>query len=119
MSDERLALFLLLGKTVAREMASRSDVALAETLHVSELQDLSALLPEATRLAFKAAEAYKLFFVFETYLREFLVEVLSKNGVEEWWDKLPATCRTKSPNLRILRRPRVGWLWAHVTSPHS
>lgn len=97
--DERLALFLLLGQTATREIAARPDIAPPESLHVSELQDLTALLPEASRLAFRAAEAYKLFFVFETYLRELLIEVLSKDGTEDWWAKLPTDVQEELAKL--------------------
>ena len=98
-TDERLALFLLLGQSATKDIAARPDVAPPETLRISELHDLTALLPEASRLAFKAAEAYKLFFVFETYLRELLVEVLSKDGTEEWWDKLPVDVQDEVSKL--------------------
>lgn len=39
--------------------------------------------------AIQAADTYKLFFVFEGYLREFVVEVLSRDAATSWWDKVP------------------------------
>jgi hypothetical protein len=41
------------------------------------------------RRASAASEAYRLFFTFETFLREVVVEVLSKDPSVSWWDKLP------------------------------
>jgi hypothetical protein len=46
-------------------------------------------VPDKVRRAVEASEAYRLFFVFESYLREFIVEVLSKDATEEWWAKVP------------------------------
>jgi hypothetical protein len=46
------------------------------------------------RSATDAAEAYRLFFVFESYLRDFIVEVLSKDG-GTWWDKVPPDVQTE------------------------
>jgi hypothetical protein len=50
---------------------------------------LAQTMPVAVRESIEAAEAYKLFFVFENYLRDFLIGVLSADGTEDWWPKLP------------------------------
>ena len=42
--------------------------------------------------------AYKLFFVFEEYLRELIVEVLSKEN-ETWWDKVPPDVQQEMTKL--------------------
>ncbi len=88
-NEQRLALFLMLGQGAARQIDVTPGVAPPMSLNISPSYDLATLLPDSVRQACDAAEAYKLFFVFETYLRELLVEVLSKDGKEEWWDKLP------------------------------
>jgi hypothetical protein len=88
-SDERLALFVMLGQGAARTVRSRGDLAPAESLWLSPSYDLGPLLTDAVRQAGLAGEAYRLFFVFETYLRELVVDVLSKNPAENWWDKVP------------------------------
>jgi hypothetical protein len=47
-------------------------------------------VPEKVRRATNAAEAYRLVFVFESYLRELIVEVLTKEGqATTWWELIP------------------------------
>lgn len=89
MNEQRLALFLMLGQSASRDMRKVPGLAPSEPLRVSETHDLAASLPDAVRLAMEAAEAYKLFFVFERYLREFVIEVLSNDGQQDWWPKVP------------------------------
>lgn len=87
--DSRAALFLMLGQAADRTVAKLEDVVPKDTLMLSPSYDLAALVPEKVRRAVGASEAYRLFFVFESYLREFIVEVLSKDATESWWDKVP------------------------------
>jgi hypothetical protein len=56
---------------------------------LSQSYDLAPLLPEKVRRATAAAETYRLFFVFENFLRDFVVEVLAKDAAQPWWDKVP------------------------------
>ena len=86
--DTQAALFLMLGQAAARSIAEIEDVVPKHSLLLSAQYDLAELVPEKVRLATNASEAYRLFFVFEHYLREFVVEVLSKDGAT-WWDKIP------------------------------
>ena len=79
----------MLGQAAAKDVARTPGVIPPDPLRISPSYDLAALLPDAVRAAAAAADAYKLFFVFESYLREMFIEVLSKDGTEEWWDKLP------------------------------
>jgi hypothetical protein len=88
MSDSKVALFMMLGQGAARTVKGLKDVAPSESLWLSQAYDLGPLLPEAVKEAGQAAEAYKLFFVFETYLRELIVDVLSKDPAVNWWDKV-------------------------------
>jgi len=46
-------------------------------------------MPTAVHQALSGAETYKLLFVFENYLRRFVVEVLSEDTSANWWDRLP------------------------------
>jgi len=89
MNEQRLALFLLLGQSASREMRQVPGLVPPEPLRVSETHDLAASMPDVVRLALEAAEAYKLFFVFENYLRELVLGALSDDGKEDWWPKLP------------------------------
>jgi hypothetical protein len=87
--DSQAALFLMLGQAADRTVARMEELVPKESLFLSPSYDLAALVPDKVRRATDASDAYKLFFVFESYLREFMVEVLSKNGTETWWEKVP------------------------------
>lgn len=89
MNDQRLALFLMLGQTASRGMQKLPGLVPPEPLRVSESHDLAATMPEVVREAIDAAEVYKLFYVFENYLRDFAIEVLSNDGQADWWAKIP------------------------------
>jgi hypothetical protein len=89
MDDSKLALFLLLGQTATKVVSQNPEVAVATPLMLTTSYDLSATVPETVRQATCAAEGYRLFFVLETYLRDLIVRVLSKDGAENWWDKVP------------------------------
>jgi Swt1-like HEPN len=88
--DATASLFVMLGQTAEKAIAKIDDVVPKETLLLSNEIDLAILVPDVVRKAVDAAEAYKLFFVFESYLREIVVDVLSKEGqVANWYDKVP------------------------------
>ncbi len=89
MNEQRLALFLLLGQSASREMRQVPGLVPAEPLKVSNTHDLAASMPDMVREAMDASEAYKLFFVFERYLRDFAIDTLSNGGQEDWWPKVP------------------------------
>lgn len=97
--DERAALFLFLGQAADKTVATLEDVVPKDTLMLSASYDLAALVPEKVRRALDASEAYRLFFVFESYLREFIVEVLSKDATEEWWAKVPKDVKEEVERL--------------------
>lgn len=87
--DSKAALFVLLGQTAERAVSDIDDVSPNESLLLSSSYDLSAIVPDSVKKALRASEAYKLFFVFEGYLRDFVVEVLTADQAASWWDKLP------------------------------
>lgn len=87
--DARVALFVMLGQTAERAVARIEDIVPADSLLLSPTYDLAPLLPDRVRRAVTASETYRLFFVFEGYLREFVVEILSRDPAVSWWDKLP------------------------------
>jgi hypothetical protein len=87
--DAQAALFMALGHAAKKTIPEIEDIVPAESLLLSAAYDLAELVPDKVRRASDAAEAYKLFFIFESYLRELIVEVLGKNGAEPWWDKVP------------------------------
>lgn len=89
MNDQRLALFLMLGQSASREMQQVPGLVPPEPLRISAIHDLSVSMPNEVRFAIEASEAYKLFFIFERYLRDIVIETLSDNGLEDWWPKIP------------------------------
>lgn len=98
--DSRAALFLMLGQAAERTVAKIENVVPKETLLLSKEYDLATLVPEKVKGAVSAAEAYKLFFVFESYLREMIAEVLSKDGeATGWWEKVPPDIQTEIAKL--------------------
>jgi len=56
---------------------------------ISERFNVAEVLPEQSRDAVEAAETFKLFFVFENYLRDFILTVLSEADKENWWSSIP------------------------------
>jgi hypothetical protein len=88
-TDARAALFVMLGQTAERTLARLDDVPSGAPLLLSPTYDLAALVPESVNAANRAAETYRLFFVFEGYLREFVVEALSFDPAISWWDRVP------------------------------
>jgi hypothetical protein len=88
-ADANLALFLLLGQTANKKSVSHPSVVDGRPLMISKNHDLASSLPESVRNANHAVDGYRLFFVFETYLKDFVIQTLSKDGKETWWDKVP------------------------------
>ncbi|RTM12254.1 MAG: hypothetical protein EKK33_17490 [Bradyrhizobiaceae bacterium] len=88
--DSTASLFMMLGQTAEKTVAKIDHVVPKETLTLSDEIDLALLAPDSVRKAVDASLAYKLFFVFEDYLREMIVDVLSKEGtVANWFDLVP------------------------------
>lgn len=87
--DSKAALFVMLGQTAEKTISKIDDLVPRETLLISPSYDLAPLLPKEVRRATAAAETYRLIFVFENFLREFVVEVLSKDASQAWWEKVP------------------------------
>lgn len=98
-NDQKLALYLMLGQSAERTVVATPSIAPPKSLMLSEKDDLSDLLPERVKRAHHASEAYMLFFVFEAYLRELVVDVLSDDGAVNWWDKIPQDLKDEITKL--------------------
>jgi hypothetical protein len=107
--DANAALFIMLGQAASRTIAVSEEVVPKESLFLNPSYDLASLVPDKVRLAIDAADAYKLFFVFEGYLREFVVEVLSKEGAETWWEKVPPDVQQDVARLEQTEEIK-GWM---------
>jgi hypothetical protein len=108
-SDANAALFLLLGQVAEKTLVNLKDIVPAESLFLSASYDLAPLVPEIVRRSGEAAEAYRLFFVFEAYLRDLIVEVLSKDGQQTWWDKVPGDIQIEVTKLEETEEMK-GWM---------
>jgi len=108
------------GQVATKEVAASPSVAPGHSLFVSQAYDLSALLPEAVKEAFSAAEAYKLLFVFERYLRELVVETLAREGTEDWWQAVPKDVQEEVSKLAETEESKV-WMVraAHLSAVTS
>lgn len=97
--DDRLALFIALGRSIETLIQEHPDTAPPESLPISDTTDLAIALPASTRRANRAALVYKLFFVFENYLRELVVDVLAEKYPTDWWDKVEPNVRKDVADL--------------------
>jgi hypothetical protein len=109
MPDSRLALFLMVGQTAERTVRSDPRLVPSQALLISPSVDVAESLPAVVSAANRAAEAYRLFFVFETYLRELLVDVLSGDPAVQWWDKIPGDVRKAIEELEQNEETK-GWM---------
>jgi len=108
-NDERLALFVLLGQSAGKAISVTPEIAHSEPLTISETYDLSASIPEAVKEANSAAVGFRLFYVFENYLRQFVFEVLSAEAEETWWDKIPTDVKDEVEKLEE-REEQKAWM---------
>jgi hypothetical protein len=108
-ADGTAALFLMLGQAAQKTLVSLDDIVPSESLFLSPSYDLAPLVPDMVRRSAEAAEAYRLFFVFESYLRELIVEVLSKDGLQTWWEKVPSDIQVEVTKLEETEEMK-GWM---------
>ncbi len=97
--DAHLSLFLMLGQTASVELSRMPETAPSEALLISSSYDVAQLLPELVRSAIAGADAYKLFFTFENFLRDLVVDVLSRDPGTNWWDKVPQDVKDEVTRL--------------------
>lgn len=99
MDRDRLAVFLMLGQTARRVADAHPETVPPQSLPLSSTYDLAVVLPSEVRAATKAAEVYKLFFVFEQYLRDLVHDVLAEKDKENWWSRVPPDVQTEVAKL--------------------
>lgn len=98
--DGKLALFVMLGRTVEQLIQENPATVPPESLSISDTVDLAVGSPTEVRTAIRAAFVYKLFFVFENYLRELVMAVLSEKYQAQWWDKVDDNTKTYVADLQ-------------------
>jgi hypothetical protein len=79
----------MLGQTSQKAVSKLPDTVPAQTLMLSATENLALVLPKEVRRAVTASESYKLFFVFENFIRDFVLETLSELDKVNWWDRVP------------------------------
>jgi Swt1-like HEPN len=107
--DSKAALFVLLGQSAERTVRTLDQLVPAERLMLSESYDVAPLLPAIVRRAGEAAESYRLFFMFENFLREFVVDVLAGDPATSWWDKVPKDVQDEVVRLEEAEEVK-GWM---------
>jgi hypothetical protein len=95
--------------TAQQELRDVDQIAPPEALRLSPGYDLAPVMPEELKQALRAAETYKLFFLFESYLREFVLGVLSKDPAVSWWDKVPSDVQTEVEKLEEMEESKT-WM---------
>ena len=93
--NDRLALFLMMGQTAQRGIRSLPNTVPQTRLLISEAFNVAEVLPVETREGFDVAETFKLFYVFENYLRDFILNVLSEADKDNWWNAVPKDVQSK------------------------
>jgi len=72
--------------------------------------DIAPAVAEEARRASRAAGAYRLFFVFEAYLRDMILEVLTKAaGAGNWWDLVPLDVKNDVEKLEATEETKA-WM---------
>lgn len=95
MNEEKLAYFLMLGKTAENAVAKQPETVAQQSMPLSKNLDLALSLPVLVKEANSASNVYRYFFVFESFLRGFIKEVLSEES-ENWWEeKIPNDVKTE------------------------
>jgi hypothetical protein len=109
-TDATASLFLMLGQAADRSVQDAEGVVPKDSLLLSASYDLAELVPDKLRRASDASEGYKLFFVFESYLREFIVDTLTKEGeTKMWWDFVPSDVKDEVARLEATEEVK-GWM---------
>lgn len=91
--SDRFAHFVMLGRTAQRDIQKVPGTVPLAPLMISDRFNVAEVLPDESRDAVDAADTFKLFFVFENYLRDFVLTVLSEADKENWWNAVPQNVR--------------------------
>ncbi len=93
--NERLALFLMIGQSAQKSIKNLPNTVPQSRLMISDTFNVAEVLPDETREAIDVSETFRLFYVLENYLRDFILNVLSEADKENWWDTVPKDVRDK------------------------
>ena len=93
--NERLAHFLMVGRSAQRSIKNLPNTVPQSRLMISDTFNVAEVLPDETREAVDVSETFRLFYVLENYLRDFIFNVLSEADKENWWNTVPKDVREK------------------------
>ena len=93
--NERLALFLMVGQTAQKSISNLPNTVPQTRLMISEKFNVAEVLTEETREAIGVSETFRLFYVLENYLRDFILNVLAEADKENWWNSIPKDVQNK------------------------
>src|SRR5262245_25122698 len=85
--------FIMVGRSAQREVRVLPGTVPQTPMMISDRFNVAEVLPDECRDAVDAAETFKLFFVLENYLRDFILTVLFEADKENWWDAVPQNVR--------------------------
>lgn len=97
--DDKLALFVMLGRSVEKLIQEDPSTVPPDSLAMSDTVDLAIALPAEVRQSTRAALVYKLFFVFENFLRDLVLDVLSDKAGPTWWTLVPTDVQQEVEEL--------------------
>ena len=103
----------MLGRTVEKMVQEDPNTVPPETLVISDTVDLAVSLPTEVRRASRAALVYKLFFVFENFLRDLVLDVLSDKAGPNWWTLVPPDVQKEVEDLEKVDETKQ---WMALTS---
>jgi hypothetical protein len=114
-NPERAALFLLQGRAATKAIKEQPNVVAQHPLLISPTFDVNTVLPALSKQADQTSEVYRLFFVFENYLRDLVADVMREKFGEKWWDHVPANVKTDADKLRETEEMKA-WMAAEARS---
>ncbi len=101
-----------------KALSAVPEVVPSQSLKLDPNYELALLLPEDVRNATDAAEAYKLFFVLESYLRDLVVSILSKANPQDWWQEVPSDIQKQTEELEEREESKI-WMATTVRDKSS
>jgi hypothetical protein len=95
MNESDFAFYLMLGQTAQREISRTANIVPRKKIMLSDAMDLSELLPAEVKDALETAEVFTLFYVFENYIRDLVLDSLSETYKENWYSRVPSNIQVE------------------------
>lgn len=115
MKPETAALFLLQGRAATKAIREQPNVVAQHPLLLSPTFDVNSILPALAKQADQTSEVYRLFFVFENYLRDLVTTIMRDKFGEDWWNHVPPNVKGDAEKLRETEEMKA-WMAAAARS---